>query len=132
MNEMNDEELQQWLENKRPLLGDGDLNGEVKAYQNLFEILDNKPVNILPYGFNKKVTRHIQHEAKRNSEFKFHLLATVVFIGSIAVICGLMTFFNPGITFVLMRYKWILVLVPLVFIAIQYVDQKLVKSDVFR
>lgn len=132
MNETNDEELQQWLENKQPLPTDSALSEDAVAYKALFEILGDEPANGLPYGFTAKVTRRIQNEAKRKGEFKLYLMVTMVFFILIVLLYVLTAFFSPGLAAVMMKYKWVLVLVSLVFMSIQYLDHKLVKSNIFR
>ena len=132
MNETNDKELQQWLEDKQPLPASNAMTEDAAAYKTLFEILGDEPANGLPYGFTAKVTQRIQHEAKRSGEFKLYLLVTLVFVTSIVIFYGLSTFFSPSLATVMMKYKWVLVVVPVVFMAIQYLDQRLVKSNIFR
>ena len=132
MKEMNDEELQQWLENK-PQLSAGDaLSEDAKAYRTLFETLGEEPEGGLPYDFAAKVTRHIQAGEKRSNELKYNFLAIFIFIAIITGVWGLLAIFTPGQAPVLLKYKWILILFPVVFITIQYFDQKLIKTKIFR
>jgi hypothetical protein len=132
MKEMNDEELQQWLENKNQLPADRALNKDANAYRALFEALGEEPASDLPYNFAAKVTRHIQANEKRSGELQYNLVAALIFIVALAGIYGLLAFFTPDQASSLLKYKWILLLFPLAFIAIQYFDQRLVKARMFN
>lgn len=131
MKELNDEELQR-------LFGDGyfsspePLNEDGKAYKALFEALGKEPENGLPYDFAAKVTRHIQAEQKRGSELRSNLVAAGLFFLTLAAACCALAIFSPDSTSALLKYKWILLLLPVAFIAIQYFDQKLVKTRIFN
>jgi len=131
MKELNDEELQRMFEDgyfssREPL------NEDAKAYKTLFEALGKEPENGLPYDFAAKVSRHIQAEQKRGSELRSNLVAAGLFLAAIAIACCALAIFTPDTTSTLLKYKWILLLLPVAFIAIQYFDQKLVKTRIFR
>jgi hypothetical protein len=130
MKEMNDEELQRLFKDR--YFSSRELqNEDAKAYNTLFEALDKEPENGLPYDFAAKVSRHIQAEQKRGSELKSNLIAAGLFLIAMAATCFALAIFSPDITADLLKYKWILLLLPIVFIAIQHFDQKLVKRRVF-
>lgn len=131
MKEMNDDELQQWLENKQPLPKGDELSDDAKAYHTLFEALGEEPANGLPYDFTAKVTRDIEADVKRGNELRSNLLATVIFIAVMGIVCGTIAIVKPTTTNILLQYKWILLLIPIVFMAIQYFDQKLIKGRIF-
>jgi hypothetical protein len=131
MIEMNDDELQQWLDNKQPLPKSDELSNDAKAYSTLFEALGDEPANGLPYDFTAKVTRHIAADIKRGNELRSNLLVAAIFVAVVAIICGIIAIVNPATTSTLLQYKWILLLLPIVFMAIQYFDQKLVKTRIF-
>ena len=131
MKELNDEELQRLFEDgyfssKKPL------NDEEKAYATLFEALGSEPEGALPYDFAVKVTRQVQEKQKRGSELKRNLAAALISVVSLAIVCGALAIFSPDTTLTLLKYKWVLLLLPVAFIAIQYFDQKLVKIRIFR
>jgi hypothetical protein len=132
MKEMSDEELQQWLENKPKLPEGSALGKDADAYCALFEALGEEPAKGLPFDFAAKVTRHIQANEKRSSELKYNLAAAIIFIALLAAIYGLLAVYTPNQASSLMKYKWMLLLFPIAFIAIQYFDQKLIKSRIFR
>jgi hypothetical protein len=98
----------------------------------LFEALKSEPENGLPYNFANKVTRHIQAEQKHGNELKYNLIAAILFIVVLATVCSALAIFNPGTTSALLKYKWVLLLLPVIFIAIQYFDQRLVKIKMLR
>ena len=132
MKEMSDEELQQWLENKQQLPEGDVLQKDANAYRAIFEALRKEPENGLPYDFAAKVSRHIQANEQRNNELKFNLVAVLIFMAALAASYGLLTFFTPDQASLLLKYKWILLLLPLAFIVIQYFDQRLVKAGLFN
>jgi ABC-type maltose transport system permease subunit len=132
MNEMNDEELQQWLEGKPQLPGDASLGKDAKAYHTLFEALGREPEKGLPYDFSAKVVRSVQAETKRSNDLKFNIIAAVLSIVAIAIACFALSILNPTQESTLLKFKWVLLLLPVAFIAIQYFDQKLVKEKLFH
>jgi len=132
MTEMNDDELQRLFESGGQILPGKSSSNNEKAYRALFQALKSEPGDSLPYNFASKVTRHIQTEQKHGSELKYNLIAAVLFIVALATICTALAIFNPVTTSVLLKYKWVLLLLPVIFIAIQYFDQKLVKIKMFR
>ncbi len=132
MKEMSDEELQQWLENKQQLPAEKVAGKDANAYRALFEALGEDPSKGLPYDFSAKVAKHIRTNEKRSNELKYNLAAVSIFIAALAVIYGALVFFTPDEAPLLLKYKWILLLFPLSFIAIQYFDQRLVKAGMFK
>jgi hypothetical protein len=132
MKEMNDDELQQWLERKPQLPDNASPDKDEKAYRALFEALDKEPEKGLPYDFSAKVVRHIQAETKRSNDLKFTLIAAALFIVAIAAACFVLSVSNPTQESSLLKFKWVLLLLPIVFIAIQYFDQRLIKGKLFR
>jgi Na+/glutamate symporter len=132
MKEMNDDELQQWLDGKPTIYGNVSPNDDAEAYRNLFEALDKEPEKGLSYNFAVKVARKITAEQKRNNELKLNLIAVAIIMALVALACGLLTLLKTDIITKLPPYKWVIVFGPIVFIGIQYFDQKLVKSNIFR
>jgi hypothetical protein len=131
MKELNDEELQRMLETGKqtPRKSPGD---DEKAYQALFEALNTGPEAGLPFDFAAKVTRGIATEQKRSNELRYNLIAGAIFLGLIALLCGIMTAYGTVDLPTILKYKWPLVLLPIAFIAIQYLDQVLIKVKIFR
>ena len=132
MKKLNDEELQRLFEDgyfssQKPLNDDDE-----KAYATLFEALGREPEGGLPYDFAAKVTRQVRTQQKQGGELKRNLAAALISVVSLAIICGALAIFSPDTTLTLLKYKWILLLLPVAFIAIQYFDQKLVKTSIFR
>jgi len=139
MKKMDDAELQKLMEEHRlsSVPKTGGLTGDdAKAYQVLFDALDTDPLQGLPYDFSAKVTRKVQAETKRNSELKFYLFSLGVCVAIIAVIYGLTTIMKPAAVTtylgLLIQYKWALILIAFSFLTIQYLDQVLVKANIFR
>jgi len=132
MKEMNDDELQQWLDGKPQLSGDHRLNKDASAYRTLFEALNAEPEKGLPYDFSAKVTRQVAVESKRSNELKSNVIAAALFMAVIAIICIGMALWNPKQAPELLKFKWVLLLFPIIFIAIQYFDQKLVREKIFH
>ncbi|HVS91766.1 MAG TPA: hypothetical protein VHE59_07025 [Mucilaginibacter sp.] len=130
MKEMNDEDLQRLFEDGKKHPVREPLSDDARVYQTLFEALKSEPENGLPYDFAAKVTRHIQAEQKRSNELKSNLIAAGLILAIMAILCWILgTITNTQST--LLEYKWILLLIPVAFIAIQYFDQKLVKKRLF-
>ena len=130
MKEMNDDELQRWFESKRvqgePTTEDG------KAYSSLFEALSKEPERGLPYDFSAKVMQQVKADVKRRNDLRWNLLAVAIFAVILAGIYGIISVVSPKALPSLMVYKWIFLVIPALFIAIQSIDQKLVKMDIFR
>jgi hypothetical protein len=131
MKEMSDDELQQWLDGKPFIPGNVSPNDDAEAYRNLFEALDKEPDTGLSYNFAAKVARKIAAEQKRNNELKLNIIVAAIFITVISTAFGLLTVFSK-VTITSLPYKWLLIFIPVIFIAIQYLDQKLVKSNIFK
>jgi hypothetical protein len=55
----------------------------------------------------------------------------VVFIAAIAIACATLASFRSDTIYMLLKYKWILLLFPVAFVTIQYFDQKLIKARMF-
>ncbi len=138
MKKMDDEELQKWIEenklsNKET---DGLISDDAKAYQFLFDVLDQEPLQSLPYDFSAKVTRKVQEEAKRTSELRSYLTLLLVFVVAVGIIYTLLSVINFGrdqaYFNTLLEYKWAFVLTIFGLLTIQYLDQILVKANIFR
>ncbi|WP_259070051.1 hypothetical protein HDF24_24595 [Mucilaginibacter sp. X4EP1] len=132
MKEMSDDELQQWLDGKPSIHGNVPQIDDAEAYRNLFEALDKEPEKGLSYNFSAKVARKIKTEQKKNNELKLNLIAAAIFMALLAFACGLLSLFKVDIITKLPPYKWIFIFGPIAFIAVQYFDQKLVKSNIFK
>jgi len=139
MKKMDDEELQKWLEENGPSSGKTNkelISDDARAYQFLFDVLDEEPSQGLPYDFAAKVTRKVQAEAKRTNELRYYIMAIGVVAFVLVAIYGLLLLLKPvvGPTYgsLLLQYKWVLILVVFSFLTIQYLDQILVKGKVFK
>jgi hypothetical protein len=135
MKKMNDEEIQKWLEENRQQktqLPDGD----AKAYDYLFNLLETEPDKGLPYDFAAKVTRKVQAEQKRNSELRSYLISMGVVTVIIACIYGVLSLVKnqqaTGVLSVILEYKWALILSIFSLLTIQYLDTKFIKSNIFK
>ena len=131
MKELNDEELQRMLETGKQNPGQP-LSDDEKAYHALFGVLNTDPEAGLPFDFAAKVTRNIAAEQKRSNELRYNLIAVAIFLGLIVLICGVMTAYGTVNLSTILKYKWLLLLLPIVFMAIQYFDQVLIKVKLFR
>jgi len=137
MKKMDDEELQKWMEENRVAKKmDGPVSDDANAYQFLFDVLDTEPVQGLPYDFSAKVTRRVQAENKRSSELKFYIWGLAIFVAAIAIIYGILLLIKPTNKIVyldlLLQYKWVFILCIFSFLTIQYLDQVLVKANIFN
>ena len=139
MKNMDDEEIQKWLEENGPASGKTNkelISDDASAYQFLFDVLDEGPSQGLPYDFAAKVTRKVQAEAKRTSELRYYVIAVGVVALVLVAICGLLVLVKPaaGPSYgsLLLQYKWVLILVVFSFLTIQYLDQILVKGRIFK
>jgi len=132
MKEMDDDELQRLIENSKELPAGRTLNDGEKAYHALLEVLKSEPENGLPYNFAAKVTRHIQAEQKHKSEWKYNLATAAILLCLVVSLCGVMAVFGAISLATLLKYKWLIILLPVVFIVIQHFDQVLVKTRAFR
>jgi len=138
MKKMDDEELQKWVEENKLLSKetDGLISDDAKAYQFLFDVLEQEPLQSLPYDFSAKVTRKVQAEAKRTSELRSYLTLLAVFVVAVGIIFTLLSAINFGknqaFFNTLLDYKWIVVLTIFSLLTIQYLDQILVKANIFR
>ncbi len=130
MKEMNDDELQRWFESKR--LQDEPMTEGAKAYSTLFEALAVEPERGLPYDFSARVMQQVKADVKRRNDLRWNLLAVAIFAVILAGIYGIISVVSPKALPSLMVYKWIFLVIPALFIAIQSIDQKLVKMDIFR
>ena len=139
MKKMTDEELQEWLDKSRDSSVDKhiELTGnDATAYKVLFKVLDNELHQGLPYDFSAKVTRRVQAELKRSSELRYYLISIVAVAATVFAIYGLLVLLKPltGKIFFneLAEYKWAFVLCIFSFLTIQYLDQVLIKTNIFR
>lgn len=131
MKESNDEKLQRLLDEG---CGSSDelLNNNGKAYKILFTALSKEPEKGLPFDFAAKVTRRITVQQKQSNELKYHIVALGIFIGLMVLTCLILTFYGSITWGDVLKFKWIFILLPLIFMLIQYFDQKLVKAKLFR
>lgn len=132
MKEMDDDELQRLIESGKEMQAGKSLNDSEHAYQTLFEALRSEPENGLPYNFAAKATRHIQAEQKHKSEWKYNLATAAILLCLVVALCGVMAVFGAVSLATLLKYKWLIILLPVVFIVIQHFDQVLVKTRAFR
>lgn len=132
MKEMNDDELQQWLEEQNTGAEPNDLQADMRAYRNLFELLAEEPADSLPYGFSRKVAARIQGEKKRERIFGPYVLMLLIFAVLLAAIYALTLVYSPKSIQGLLSFKWIFILCPAVFMLIQHLDQKLIKRHMFK
>jgi len=135
MKKMNDGEIQKWLEESGHKANDLPA-GDAKAYHMLFDLLSTEPAEGLPYDFSAKVTRKVQAETKRNSELRSYLISVAAVSVVVAVIYGLFSVARPqlgnGFLNIAAEYKWEFVLAIFSFLTIQYLDQVLIKSNIFK
>ena len=135
MKKMNDEEIQKWLEENRHQ-GNSLPPGDAKAYDLLFNLLETEPDKGLPYDFAAKVTRKVQAEQKRNSELRSYLVSMAVVTVIIACIYGLLLLVKNqqsiGVLSIILEYKWALILSIFSLLTIQYLDNTLIKSNIFK
>lgn len=135
MKKMNDEEIQKWMEENRQQSMELP-SGDAKTYDFLFNLLETEPDKGLPYDFAAKVTRKVQAEQKRNSDFRSYLISLSVVAAIIACIYGLLLLIknqqSTGILSVILEYKWALVLSIFSLLTIQYLDTALIKSNIFK
>src|ERR1700761_4108162 len=118
MKKMDDEEIQKWLEENGPASGKTNkelISDDAKAYQFLFDVLDEEPAQGLPYDFAAKVTRKVQAETKRTSELRYYIIAIAVVAFILAAIFGVFMLVKPAsgpsYSSLLWQYKWVLILV---------------------
>lgn len=101
----------------------------------LQRLLETEPMEGLPYNFASKVRSSVQVEVNRKKDIRFYLMAFGGLILGFASFYGLLSVVNvdAGNAFIdiVFRYKWLLVFASVVFMAILYVDQKLVKERGF-
>lgn len=135
MKKMNEEEIQNWLEENGHKSDDLPAV-DAKAYHALFDLLSSEPAAGLPYDFSAKVIRKVQTETRQNSELRSYLILIAVVSVVIAFIYGLFLLLKPqlGSEFldIAAEYKWVFVLGIFGFLTIQYLDQVLIKSTIFK
>lgn len=135
MKKMNDEEIQKWLEENRQL-NDKLPVGDAKAYDLLFDLLETEPDKGLPFDFAAKVTRKVRAEQKQNSELRSYLISMAVVAVIIASVYGLLSLMknqqSTGVLSIMLEYKWALILSIFSLLTIQYLDTKLIKSNIFK
>jgi uncharacterized protein YhhL (DUF1145 family) len=135
MKKMNDEELQRWLEEnggKSHCLSAAD----AKADQHLFDLLSKYPDQGLPHDFSARVTRRVQAKIRQNGELRSYLISVAVVSVVIAIIYGLFLLLKPAlgneISNIATAYRWVFIFGILGFLTIQYLDQVLIKSTIFK
>lgn len=132
MKEMDDDEMQRLIESGKEMQAGKSLNNSEHAYQTLFEALKSEPENGLPYNFAANVTRHIQTDQKHKSEWKYNLATAAILLCLVVALCGVIAVFGAVSIATLLKYKWLIISLPVIFIGIQYFDQVLVKTRIFR
>ena len=136
MKKLNDDEIQKLLEEglAKP---DEEISAteqeDIKAYQFLFENLRKEPEEGLPYNFAAKVRLRVQEKINRTSDIKLYLYAAVIGIAGFGIAYMLLVFYNQQAASkfysAISGFKWVFVLALISFLAIQYLDQKLVKEN---
>ncbi|MDB4918316.1 hypothetical protein [Mucilaginibacter sp.] len=135
MKKMNDEEIQNWLE-ENGHKSDGMPPVDTKAYHVLFDLLSREPAEGLPFDFSARVTRQVQAQSRQNSELRSYLISIAVVSVVMALIYGLFFLLKPqlgsGFLNIATDYKWVFFLGIFGFLTIQYLDQVLIKSTIFK
>lgn len=135
MKKMNNEEIQNWLNENGHKSGDVS-SFDIKAYQHLFDLLCTEPAEGLPYDFSDKVIRKVQAGTRQRSELRLYLLLIAVVSIIVAFIYGLFLLLKLqlGSEFINMAttYKWVFALGIFSFLTIQYLDQLLINSTIFK
>lgn len=135
MKKMNDEEIQSWLEENGNKSNDMS-SADAKTYNLLFDLLSTEPATGLPYNFSARVKRKVQTETLQNSELRSYLILIAVVSVVMGLIYGLFLLLKPqlgsGFLNIATEYKWVFVLGLFSFLTIQYLDQVLIKSTIFK
>ena len=113
-------------------LNDDELQEDAKSYSTLFDLLKTEPEGGLPYDFSAKVVRSVEAQTAKKHELKYNLLAALIFVLVLVIAWYAVAIYNPKLSAGVSPYKWFLLAAPLVFVAIQYLDQQLVKRKLFR
>lgn len=134
MKELNDDDIQNLLEKG---LGDTDKipttnQDDLKAYQILFDGLKQEPAEGLPFNFAAKVSASIKAKLTRKADIKLYTWAAIMGIAGFGIAYAVLVVYskNAASQFytAISAYKWAFVLALTCFLAIQYLDQKLVKE----
>jgi hypothetical protein len=135
MKKLNDDNIQRRLEQGLSESGESlsEIEKEdIKAYQFLFEELEQEPAEGLPYNFAAKVRMRIEAKVKRTSDIKLYLYAALVGIAGFGIAYCMLVFYNQQAASqffeAVSNFKWGFVLALICFLTIQYLDQKLVKE----
>ena len=136
MEELNDDELQELL--SRDNRTDNNLfsqkeNTDLRAYQELFNVLDTEPAQGLPLSFAANVRRKLQEQLNRKNDMKFNILAIAIFTVSLALAYSLLAVISPAtgnlILNVVLKFRWVLITVISMFFCFLLADQRLVKRE---
>ena len=105
---------------------------ELKAYQTVFDTLNQRPSAGLPYKFSSSVIGEIQRRQVAKNQFKAQLMVPL-FVGIGLLLCYLGLYkADPhyGKTFLQLAdsYKWAIIFAVLVFFIIEFLDFKFVKK----
>jgi uncharacterized membrane protein len=102
----------------------------------LFNAVDAGPMQGLPYDFLAKVSRRVQAEVKRSSDLRYYVIFLVAVAATVFGIYGLLILLQPltGRLFLIeiAQCKWAFLLCIFSFLTIQYLDQALIKTRIFR
>ncbi|SMC62685.1 hypothetical protein [Pedobacter nyackensis] len=136
MEELNDDELQELL-SSGPISGDKTLGkkeaGDLLAYKDLFKALDTEPGQGLPFSFASDVRRKLQERFNRKSDILFNILAVTIFMLSMLLGYGLLQLISQTtadlVLHVVLKFKWVLLLVVCLFFCILGIDQRLAKRE---
>ena len=128
-----DEELQRMLEDDAAGAGAPPASEkDLAAYKLLFDALKKEPAGGLPYDFSAKLTRKISAEKNRRGDITFYAWAAILAVATIGLAWLTLSFINKDnasqFATMLLKYKWIFIFMVGGFLAVQYLDQKLVKE----
>jgi len=135
MKELNDENIQKLLEQGRlPKVDEttADQKEDLKVYQFLFNKLKQGPEVNLPKNFAAKVAANLATKKQSSDARQFYLLITFVLISFAAIAWYVVHQFSHEVVgrvnVIISPYKWILLFVGVILLAIQWADQKLVRT----
>ena len=136
MKELDDDGLQEFLSKKLPPANKALTEEETKdltAYKQLFSLLDKEPEEGPSFMFASNVRRKVQIKINKKSDRRFNVMAIVIFLISAVIAFLVITLIDPSaannVIITVFKFKWILLIGILTFLALQVIDQKLVKRD---
>ena len=127
-----DKKIQQFLEQGLKIEAENsELNSfEVDAYKIIFDALDKKPAEGLPYRFASKVVVEIQSRDNIRFLFRRQVLVPVFLFIAIAVCYFALSFIDESIAErilnIVLTYKWIVVFGISSYLIIEYLNYRLV------